>query len=55
VIARAQKDRSPAAPAPDDGHAFFGGPRRVDHLGALCAPENQRRLCHLACHRLSAG
>ena len=55
VIAGAQQDRAPTAPAPDDGHASFGRPRRVDHLGALRAPEHHRRLLHLAGHRMPVG
>jgi hypothetical protein len=55
LIARAQEDRSPAASAPDDRDAFFGGPHRVDHLKALCAPEDDGRQCHLACHCVPAG
>jgi hypothetical protein len=50
VVARAQEDRSPAAPAPDDGHARFVGPHRVDHLWALCAPEHDGGLGHPVCH-----
>ncbi len=50
VVPWTQQDRSPAAPASHDGHASLVRPHGVDHVGALCAPEHQRRVLHLACH-----